>query len=516
MRRPFRLIACALVLAVLASAALPRPAAAHPMGNFTINHYSALTVGAGRVDLLYVIDMAEIPAYQELGAIRADHNTDLTVAERDMYLSSKAKDLAGGLHLIVDGAELPLTPTGTPTLVFPPGAGGAATPTLRMDLHYTAKLPADHGSLTYSDSNYAERIGWREIIAQSGDNTALRDASVPAQDVSHALTEYRPDLLSNPPLVSSATLTFVAAPGAKGSSSDTQQAQAAQRGITSTNNWAGQTNSAVTALTDLLNRKELPLEALLFGLLLAFGAGAAHALSPGHGKTVVAAYLVGSRGTGWHAVILGVTVTISHTIGVFALGLIVLYASEYILPEQLYPWLGASSGLLIAGMGVLMFWQRLSAWRRNTANSTAADVQATNHDHEDLHDPTVPHTHGAFSRPHTHVAADGQKVTMGNLLSLGIMGGIIPCPSALIVLLGAVAYHKVGLGLLLILAFSLGLAAVLTAIGLAMVYGRGLAGRVKFNLSQSLLGRLPMASALAVSCLGLLIAYQALHAGITR
>jgi len=513
MRRPFRLLTVAVLLAGLALAALPRSAAAHPMGNFTINHYSALTVAAKQLDLLYVIDMAEIPAYQELGTIRADHNTDLTAAERATYLSGKAKELAGGLHLTVDGTALPLTPTGTPTLAFPPGAGGAATPTLRMELRYTATLPTDHGSLTYSDSNYAERIGWREIIAQSGDNVALRDSSVPSQDVSAALTQYRADLLANPPAVSTATLTFVAAPGAKGSAGDTQQAQAVERGITSTNNWAGQANSAVSTLTDLLNRKDLPLEALLVGLLLAFGAGAAHALSPGHGKTVVAAYLVGSRGTGWHAVILGLTVTISHTIGVFALGLVVLYASEYILPEQIYPWLGASSGLLITGMGILMFWQRRNVWRRS---GLAATTPATAHDHPDLHDPTVPHSHGAFSRPHTHAPADGQKVGIGNLLSLGIMGGIIPCPSALIVLLGAVAYHQVGLGLLLILAFSLGLAAVLTGIGLVMVYGRGLAGRIKFSPSQSLLARLPMASALAVSCLGLLIAYQSLHASISR
>ena len=513
MRHFFRLLTVAVLLAGLALAALPRAAAAHPMGNFTINRYSALTVGAGRIDLRYVIDMAEIPAYQELGGIRPDHNTDLTTAERDTYLSGKAQELAGGLHLTVDGTNLTLAPTGTSALTFPPGAGGASTPTLRMELHYTAALPADHGSLTYSDTNYSERIGWREVIAQSADNTALRDSSVPAQDLSHALTEYRPELLNNPPQVSSATLTFVAAPGAKGSAGDTQQAQAAERGITSTNNWAGQANSAVSALTDLLNRKELPLEALLVGLLLAFGAGAAHALSPGHGKTVVAAYLVGSRGTGWHAVILGLTVTISHTIGVFALGFVVLYASEYILPEQIYPWLGASSGLLIAGMGILMFLQRRKAWQRS---GSATITTTSDHDHTDLHDPTVPHSHGAFSRPHTHAPADGQKVGIGNLLSLGIMGGIIPCPSALIVLLGAVAYHQVGLGLLLILAFSLGLAAVLTGIGLVMVYGRGLAGRFKFNLSQSLLGRLPMASALAVSCLGLLIAYQALNAGITR
>jgi nickel/cobalt exporter len=237
------------------------------------------------------------------------------------------------------------------------------------------------------------------------------------------------------------------------------------------------------------------------------------------------------------------------------------------LPDQLYPWLGFASGALIAVVGVVLFLQRRRAWRRTGSLLPASLVQTGHmhtheaspdhvhdhdhghthdhdshehdhahgqmhthadghthdhdhdhehthdHDHTHSHDEAVPHSHGLFSRPHTHVPVDGQRVSAGSLLALGITGGIIPCPSALIVLLAAVAYHQVGLGLILILAFSLGLAGVLMGIGLLMVYGRGLLGRVRLNLGGSLLARMPMASALAVSCLGLLIAFEALSAG---
>jgi ABC-type nickel/cobalt efflux system permease component RcnA len=598
MNRSVRLVLLAVLGAGLLLAAAPRSASAHPMGNFTINRYSALTVGQGRVDLLYVVDMAEIPTYQELGTIRPDHSTNLTPAEQDAYTAQRAADLAGNLTLTVDGRALPLSLVGRPALSFPPGAGGL--PTMRLELHWTAALgSATRGTLAYRDANYSERIGWKEIIARSSSGTALTQSSVPATDLSAALTQYRPEFLNNPPQVTSAEIVF--APGAA-TTGDAGTAAVPQAAPLDAMAWA---QSRSDALTELINQKELPLDALLIGLVVAFGLGAAHALSPGHGKTVVAAYLVGSRGTAWHAAFLGATVTISHTIGVFVLGLIVLYASQYILPETLYPWLGFFSGLLIAGMGIAMFWQRRNAWARSRratvpapaaasgtpaydpheyahahglphehdahehahvpqlalshaghdhghdhalahshadhdhdhshshgdtlAQSHAAHAHDHDHDHAPTHDHAPdhdhahdhdhdalkPHRHGPFGREHTHVLADGQQVTIGSMLALGITGGIIPCPSALVVLLVAIASHRVGLGLLLIVAFSLGLACVLTGIGLLMVYGRGLLSRVR--LSGAVWGRLPMASALAVSCLGMLIAFEALNAaGLLR
>ncbi len=361
--------------------------------------------------------------------------------------------------------------------------------------------------------------------------TALHDSSVPATDLSAALTRYPPDRINDPLRVTGATLAF--APGAAGAGAGASAGAPAGIGLTLP--WAQQ---GADALTALIGQGTLPLGALLLGLLIAFAAGAGHALSPGHGKTVVAAYLVGSRGTARHAIILGLTVTVSHTFGVFLLGLGVLYASQYILPDQLYPWLGFGSGLLIAVVGVTLFLQRRRALHRAVAALPAPEPghdhdrdhehsHEHDHDHDHAHAHThaagephshargdgAAHRHGPWGRPHTHGPAPDRPVTLGSLLALGISGGIIPCPSALIVLLAAVAYHQLALGLLLILAFSLGLAVVLTGIGLAMVYGRGLLGRVRFRPGAGLLARLPLASALAVSCLGVVIAVEALSAG---
>src|SRR4030095_13892876 len=192
------------------------------------------------------------------------------------------------------------------------------------------------------------------------------------------------------------------------------------------------TAAAPDRLSQILGEEVLPLRLVLLGMLVAFSLGALHALSPGHGKTVVASFLVGARGTARHAVFLGAVVTFTHTIGVFLLGLVVLFLSRTIVPEQIYPWIGFISGLTILGVGVNLFRQRLGH---------------LTHDHG-------PHGHSHEIPPH---------ITFRNLLALGLSGGIVPCPSALVVL--AIALHRVGTGLLFILAFSLGLASVLVAIG---------------------------------------------------
>ncbi len=556
MKRRFA-FAIASVFVFLGASLAVRPVTAaplqHPMGNFTINHYSALTIQQDRVDILYVLDMAEIPAYQELGTIRADHDTNLTPAEHDKYVANKAADLMNNLSFFINNRQAALTMVGKPVLSFPPGAGGL--PTLRLEVSLVAPLAGlENGSLEYYDDNYKERIGWKEIIAIAASGVTLNKSTVPTTDMSDALHKYPADLINNPPRVSSASLEFTSSISTGVVPAAVKRAQAAQTDVFGLLTWIQQQTNAVTAI---VYEKDLPLGALLVALLVAFGIGAAHALSPGHGKTVVAAYLVGSKGTPAHAILLGLTVTVSHTFGVFLLGLVILYAANFILPETLYPVLGFSSGMLIVIMGITLFVQRFRAWKRvqkaqasssqgihehshkestetsheagevahsrsdGEADSHGRDEHVHNHDHDHDHshthghehndvDASTPHKHGPFGRNHTHLPTDGQQVTLWNLLALGIMGGIIPCPSALVVLMVAVASHKIALGLLLILTFSLGLAVVLTVIGLLMVYSRNMLSR-KVNFNNGLLLRLPMLSALAVSGLGLVIAIGALN-----
>lgn len=229
---------------------------------------------------------------------------------------------------------------------------------------------------------------------------------------------------------------------------------------------------------------------LLFGA--AFGWGALHALSPGHGKSMVAGYLVGSRGTPRHAAILGLTVTVTHTFAVFALGLVTLFASQYILPEKLYPWLGVVSGVMVVTIGLAVMRSRFLRWR-------IARAEANGHAHQ--------HDHS-----HSHAPSD-QPLTMRTLLALGVAGGAVPCPSALVVLIAAISQHKIGLGMGLIFAFSLGLAATLIVVGLAVLHGGRLVARLRPErniFGSRLVGALPAMSASIIVLAGTLITLRAI------
>jgi ABC-type nickel/cobalt efflux system permease component RcnA len=254
--------------------------------------------------------------------------------------------------------------------------------------------------------------------------------------------------------------------------------------------------------TQLITAENLSPLTLLIALALSFGWGAAHALTPGHGKSIVAAYLVGSRGTTRHALFLGLTTTATHTVGVFALGFLTLFAARFILPEQLYPWLGVASGVLVAVMGGSLLGERLSRLKGEHFHA---------HDHSHPHDHHHPHDHNHdHGHTHTHLppGANGSAITWRGLLALGVSGGLIPCPSALVVMLSAIALQRIGFGLLLIVAFSLGLASVLTLIGILWVHAGRLFNRVPS--SGRLFWVLPIGSALFIAVIGLGMALQAL------
>ena len=267
---------------------------------------------------------------------------------------------------------------------------------------------------------------------------------------------------------------------------------------------ANQQQTPRSRFTELITAQHLSAWFLFTAAFIAIGLGGLHALEPGHGKAIVAAYLVGSKGTARHAVLLGMIVTASHTAGVFALGAITLYASRYIVPEQLYPWLGAFSGITIAGLGCYMLLRRLTG-------------TATDHSHA----AGGSHSRWFFSERSKEdnglvdaapiQAAPAQSVSLPQLFMLGITGGIIPCPAALIVLLSAFALHRIGLGFFLIVAFSIGLAAVLIGFGMLMVYARRFMTRLRID--DPLTKRwLPVASSAFITVLGLILTLQALSA----
>jgi nickel/cobalt exporter len=241
-------------------------------------------------------------------------------------------------------------------------------------------------------------------------------------------------------------------------------------------------------LSRLLHQGEIGWSVMLLGMLAAFAFGAVHALSPGHGKTLVAAYLVGSRGTPRHAIFLGLMVTFTHTISVFALGLVTLYLSRFVLPETITPILGAISGLTIVWVGAMLLYRR-------TVGRSAAPPTGLAHDHGD-------------GRVHTHVP---DEVSVGGLIALGASGGLVPCPSALVLLLTSVSLGRITLGLTLLAAFSAGLAVVLTAVGLAVLYAKQwLPDSARLGRSRTL-RYLPVASAAFIVCVGIAMTWVSLR-----
>ncbi len=568
MPSPFRrwmLIPAAMILAALAiapSLAAPSSASAHPLGNFTINHYSRIDVSATGIEVFRVLDMAEIPTVQERPRIDTNGDGTLAPAETEAWATAKIDELREGMTLRINGDETALRPT-THTLAFPEATAGLSI--LRLEVTYAAALPDGWQDSTprveYEDTNYAGKLGWREIVVRAGPGVELIESSAPATDISSALTAYPENTLSSPLDLRSATATFKPGTGAPLPVIDT----GAERAV------RGNPDSSLDRFGELIAKDNLSFGVIAVSLIAAAGFGAVHALSPGHGKTIVAAYLVGSRGTAKHALLLGLVVTATHTSSVYLLAFVTLSLSEYILPEDLYPWLSLASGAIILVMGIALLagrlrssgllapaYERMRATFARPAVALAAsehgamamtmpsmhtvgasaqhgavahahdhdvdDHTQDGHPHDDrAHEPDTAHSHG-LGGAHSHAipGADGEPVRWQQLVGLGVFGGMLPCPTAIVVMLSAIALHRVVFGLVLIVAFSVGLAAVLTGIGFALVYSRAIAARVPFlrtlgdrsdragTLAAWTLRLLPVGAAAAVCVAGVLITLHAL------
>jgi ABC-type nickel/cobalt efflux system permease component RcnA len=516
-------IMSALGIFAALTVALGGRAVAHPLGNFSISHYAAIQVNAGDVELRYVLDLAEIPTFQELQ--EQGIGADAAQPGVQAYAARKADVLRTGLRLALDGETLALDRQGV-EILFPPGVGGL--PTLKLGVRYRASIPASPGpvTLTYRDENYGDRAGWKEIVLTAGRGVTLVESSAPATDRSRALSDYPTDLLDSPPqdLAAQATFTVDAASQAPAAAPLPRLATPPPSARPPDAPAQPRANDSAPALRDaglqpnrqaardpglatLLLATPTGLGVILAALGLAAGLGAFHALEPGHGKTMVAAYLVGSRGTAWHAIVLGLVVTASHTAGVYALGAAILYASRYVVPERIYPWLAVATGVTIAALGLYLFVRRYAGGP--AAGHAHHHDGGHDHAHDHHHGHAEGHGHGAGG--HHHHAGD---VSLQQLVTLGVTGGIVPCPAALVVLLGAVAMGRVAFGLLLIVAFSLGLAAVLIVTGLLVVYARRLMARVHGE-GRLITRWLPLTSAAVITLVGAAMTLRALQAVLT-
>jgi nickel/cobalt transporter (NicO) family protein len=562
-------------------------ASAHPLGNFTVNRYTGVRLDSSGVAVDLVTDMAEIPTFQAKAEIDTDGDKTVSATEGATWASRQCGLLATQVSVQADGHPVAMRAATVGSLAFPAGQAGLETLRLECGVRSTSSLEVGDHELKLTDTSYTGRVGWHEVVAQAGNGASLLRSDVPGASITKRLTSYPKDVLRSPVEQRSASLrarviaTTVSPAVSAGTAAVTSAADApgASAAGAGTGAGAGPASAAFTlpsgalprgldratrTFTDLVSRKHLTLGFGLLAVLLAVVLGSFHALAPGHGKTVMAAYIVGQRGTVRQAALIGLTVTATHTAGVVVLG-VVLTSTKAIAPERLYPWLGLASGLLLAGIGVTLFRRarRISrmpltvpaAWEAELhspvlvgATSTAvtstavasaavtstavtsAAVTSTAitsphglpHDHDHGHDDHGHghgHGHGHDHHDHGHdhgrsrgrhratanvgrvVVAERQLLSQRrraatgtdmhshggamhshptfdpalgwrSLVGVGFAGGLVPSPSALLVLLGAIALGRTWFGLILVTAYGLGMAIMLTLAGLLLVRAR--------------------------------------------
>jgi ABC-type nickel/cobalt efflux system permease component RcnA len=458
-----RSLAAATLALVAALAMSCADASAHPLGNNSVNHLVYVKVFDNRVSLLYVLDQAEYPTLRDLR----------TGNPRQLY-AGKLAEVRRRLTVSADGRPRPLEVNPGAGMRFRPGVGNL--PTVRITIPLIARVRGAR-RVTVRDTTFPGQRGVALVVPLPARGTTVRRLDGPVNDPSQGLR-----LLPPGGQYADRTATLTVSPGA-GTVVDARVDRPAE-GFTRRGTDSGD------AFTRLFERAAAGEGIFLVLLAAAFAWGALHALSPGHGKGMVAAYLVGTRGSARDALVLGAIVTVTHTAGVFALGLVTLALTQYVLPEDVYPWLNLVAGLLIVGVGLGVLRSRI-AWGRRQREAA--------HAHPDAH-----------GHSHAHGPVDTSR---RGLVAMGVSAGLIPCPSALVVLLAALTQQRVGLGLVLIVAFSLGLAVTLTALGLAVVFGRRAGSRVPGarRLAASRVGAaLPALSTLAILALGVVLTVRAL------
>jgi ABC-type nickel/cobalt efflux system permease component RcnA len=434
---------------------VPALALSHPLGNFTINTSAALVVRPDEVVVDYAVDMAEIPTVQEEGRLDPNGDGSRSGEELETYRTATCGDLRTRLQLRIDGTVAPLTLRSS-ELSLPVGQAGLST--LRLRCVFDAAIdPAPVHDLVFEDRTYPDRLGWREVTA-AADGATIVHADVPDVSPSNRLRSYPAD--GAPSNVRSASVAF--RPG--GPSLD------AQRGAVT------QEPASGGLLGDLSARPDLSAGLIVLMIAAAVGVGAVHSLGPGHGKSLIGAYLIGADGTLRQAVAVGAAVSVMHTASVLGLGLLVLSAERIFAPDRVYPWLGLASGIVALGLGAALLVSRIHA---------LSERHRHGHDH--------PHPTRPLSRR--------------GLLAIAFAGGILPSPSALVVLLGSVSIGRTALGLALIAAFSIGLAASLVAVGALAIRARHVATG---KLPARVMRLAPVASAGCIALVGLLLTTRGL------
>lgn len=524
--RTTRLVAVAVVLSTLAATFVAPSASAHPLGNFTINRYGGLTVGPEAVLVDHVLDLAEIPALQERQRMDFDRDGAVSDAEGAAWAEASCRTGSADLQILRDGVRVALEPTAV-GLTFPAGQAGLVT--LRLVCAYEGRhdVLRESTRMEFRDESFPNRPGWREIVVR-GDGVTVSGADAFASAVSDRLTSYPEALLQAPPVEFEAVFTVTPGgdPAPAAAIPDAVPMGSAPELIMRSNAGTAVVPAGVDLppeLSAIIEARDLTPAAIVLSLAVAMLVGAVHAASPGHGKTLMAAYLVGTRGTVRHALGLGLTVTISHTVGVLALGAIIIFAGAFMPSERLFPLLGLVSGLIVTSLGVILLVQRIRQSRRSGVQHEWEHGEAHNHDHNGHgdHEPSHAdhdgdhrntsdgwHSHGLVR--HTHLPPAGNPLQWRNLVALGLVGGLVPSASAILILVGSIAAGRPAYGMFLTLGFGFGMAVVMVALGVLLVRARSFVERLPSgDRLAPLFARLPLVTAVVFLMVGAAITFQA-------
>jgi nickel/cobalt transporter (NicO) family protein len=513
--------------AVVAGLLSASPVAAHPLGNLSINHLDSLHFESHRIVADAIVDTAEIPTAQAADQVDADGDGTASPSELQRYGAAQCEAYRTTLTLSVDDQPVELT-TASTSFAYQPGQAGLQT--TRLECQFEARTDfASQRRVAFSNHFAPDRVGWHEIIASGSNDSSIVDSTVPTNSVTNGLTNYPIDLLSSPVDVRDATITIAPGNGTPTETVSTKQS------VSTFSRAIGPFSTAVERVNrvfnDLVGRPQLTLGVGLLAIGLALILGASHALLPGHGKTVMAAYIAGRQGSVRDAVLVGATVTATHTGGVLILGL-ALTVSTSLAGESVLAWLGVISGLIIAGLGagLVRSARRPSAFANgehthrhgfghghsHTGHSHGGHAHAAHSHAGPLHGDLVragspldfavsgrqalvlatrlddngavalanrPVDTLSFATPRVPVSSayeltardehrhdtDAKKVSRRGLVGMGIAGGLVPSPSALVVLLSAIALGRTIFGVVLVIGYGLGMAGTLTLAGVLLV-----------------------------------------------
>jgi len=504
MRRKLALVFVGVMLAAT-------PVWAHLGGTGSVDQVARITREGNKLVIVFELDMAEFPS-QELRK-KFDRMRDLRIDanEEKRGLRTLSREVQRGLVLALNGHPLRMKLKGRPVLETVDRTTGAVP--LKVRFRFEAVLPDgfNGGTFTFKNNLYADRIGFVRAHLDPGEGFIARgDEKVAAEvekfeQLNAIIVDGKVKELprgKTPPRIKEMVWEVLAGeepspqPGEKEAETPApEEAKAPAAEEATTPVFSDKASRTFWEFFQDFNQLSTW---VIFGFIgLAFVYGMSHALMPGHGKAITAAFLVGNRGTIKDAILLGVTVTCTHTVAVFALGLAAEVATYTIRRDRVIWWLELVSAFLIIGLGLFIFLRHLVALARGTeAGHGHVHFVGGHHHHHHDHD----HEH---SHAHDHAHEKGERPGLWQIIYLGITGGMIPCPTGLVIVSVSFQAHLLGFGLFLAAVFSLGMACVLVAIGILTVKGFHVAERYGSRRAIMVFRVMPVLSGGFITLLGL-------------